>query len=168
MTSKPTASQLVLKITSFILRLLLNIIFYVVVIMLIATLSKEAYNFCYQIFGQVTESAAPGRDVDIQIRKGESTMHVASKLELNKVIVNKYSFFIKAKLKKYNIMPGEFTLNTSMTYDEIFAIITVPTGKDEKTDSKNNDKKATKQSTQSSENKESGENQKSNSKDATK
>lgn len=127
MTSKPTTSQLVLKITSFILRLLLNIIFYVVVIILITRVSVQTYKFCYQIFGQVTASEEPGRDVEILIKKGESTMNVASKLELNKVIVDKNSFYVKAKLKKHVIMPGAYMVNTSMTYDEIFAIITVPT-----------------------------------------
>lgn len=126
MTSKPATGKLVLKITTFILRILLNIIFYVIVIMLITSFSKRTYEFCYQVFGQVTVSEEPGRDIEIQIKKGESTMNVASKLELNKVIVNKYSFYVKAKLKKYNIMPGTFIVNTSMTYDEIFSIITVP------------------------------------------
>lgn len=130
MTSKPATSKLVLKITSFILRILLNIIFYVVVIMLITSISKRTYEFCYQVFGQVTASEEPGRDIEIQIKKGESTMNVASKLEFNKVIVNKFSFYLKAKLKKYNIMPGTFIVNTSMTYDEIFSIITVPKAED--------------------------------------
>jgi UPF0755 protein len=57
-------------------------------------------------------------------------MNVASKLEVNKVIVNKYSFYVKAKLKKYVIMPGIYTVNTSMTYDEIFSIITVPSSEE--------------------------------------
>jgi UPF0755 protein len=126
MTSKPTSAQLVLKITSFILRLLLNILFYTIVVILIVRASKLTYEFSYQIFGQVTASEEPGRDIEIQISKGESTMNVASKLELNKIIVNKYSFYVKAKLKKQNIMPGTYTLNTSMTYDEIFAVVTVP------------------------------------------
>ncbi len=126
MTSKPTTAQHVLKITSFILRLLLNVIFYAVVIILITRVSKQTYDFCYQIFGQVTASEEPGRDIEIQIKKGESTMNVASKLKLNKIIVDKYSFYVKAKLKKHKIMPGTFVVNTSMTYDEIFAIIIVP------------------------------------------
>lgn len=135
MTSKPTSAQLVLKITSFILRLLLNILFYTVVVILIVRASKMTYDFCYEIFGQVTVAEEPGRDIEIQISKGESTMNVASKLELNRIIVNKYSFYVKAKLKKHTIMPGTYTLNTSMTYDDIFAIITVPTA--EETDSSN-------------------------------
>jgi UPF0755 protein len=126
MTSKPTSTQLVLKITSTILRLLLNVVFYAVVIILIVRASTFTYQFCYQIFGQVTASEAPGRDKEIQIKEGESTMNVASKLELNRIVVDKYSFYVKAKLKKFVIMPGTYILNTSMTYDEIFAIITVP------------------------------------------
>jgi UPF0755 protein len=126
MTSRPTTAQLVLKVTSFIIRTLLNILFYLAVIYLITTVSKEVYNFCYQIFGQVTMDQEPGRDVEIQVKKGESSMNVASKLETNKIIVNKYSFYVKTKLMKHTIMPGTYNLNTSMTYDEIFALITVP------------------------------------------
>lgn len=126
MTSKPTSAQLVLKITSFILRLLLNILFYTIVVILIIRASKMTYDFSYEIFGQVTASEEPGREIEIQISKGESTMNVAGKLEFNKLIVNKYSFYVKAKLLKHTIMPGTYALNTSMTYDEIFAIITEP------------------------------------------
>ncbi|WFR55087.1 endolytic transglycosylase MltG [Anaerocolumna sp. AGMB13025] len=133
MTSKPTSAQLVLKITSFILRLLLNILFYTIVVILIVRASKLTYDFSYQIFGQVTASEEPGRDIEIQISKGESTMNVASKLELTKIIVNKYSFYVKAKLQKQNIMPGTYTLNTSMTYDEIFTVITVPSAEETNT-----------------------------------
>jgi UPF0755 protein len=129
MASKST-SQNTLKILSFIIRLMLNVIFYIAVIYLIARISQLTYNFTYQIFGQVTKEEAPGRDVEIQIKKGESTMNVASKLEFNKIIVNKYSFYVKAKLKKYVIMPGTYTVNTSMTYDEIFTIITVPSAEE--------------------------------------
>ncbi len=138
MTSKPTSAQLVLKITSFILRLLLNILFYTIVVILIVRASKITYDFSYEIFGQVTASEEPGRDIEIQISKGESTMNVASKLELNKIIVNKYSFYVKAKLLKHTIMPGTYALNTSMTYNEIFAVITEPSADESDTTSENN------------------------------
>lgn len=131
MALRSTNAKLVLRISSFLFRMLLNIAFYLAVIMLITKVSTETYKFCYQIFGQVTASEAPGRNVEIQIKKGESTMNVASKLQLNKIIVNKYSFYVKAKLLKHTIMPGTYTVNTSMTYDEIFAIITVPNTEEE-------------------------------------
>ncbi|MDF2588260.1 MAG: hypothetical protein K0S41_2101 [Anaerocolumna sp.] len=142
MTSKPTTAQLVLKVTSFILRLLLNTFFYVIVIILITRVSKLTFDFCYEIFGQVTLQEAPGRDVEIQIKKGESTMNVASKLETNRVIGNKYSFYVKAKLMKHTIMPGTYTVNTSMTYDEIFTIITVPNKEPEDSEQESNTSKS--------------------------
>jgi UPF0755 protein len=131
MTSKPTTTQIVFKISSFILRTLLNALFYTVIVIVTIRACKITYDFSYQVFGQVAASEEPGRDVEIQIKKGESTMNIASKLELNKVIVNKYSFYLKAKLKSHNLMPGTYILNTSMTYDEIFEIITVPSDNEE-------------------------------------
>ncbi len=124
--TKPTSAQLVLKVTVGIIRILLNILFYVVVVVLIIKASGITYEFAYQIFGQETAAPAPGHDVEIQIKKGESTLNVATKLESNKLIKDKYSFYVKAKLKSHSIMPGTYTLNTSMTYDEIFEIVTVP------------------------------------------
>lgn len=126
MAARSTSSQVALKVISTILKILLNILFYTIVIILLVKISGMAHDFGYQVFGKVTASQAPGHDATIQVKKGESTMNIASKLEVNGIIVNKYSFFLKAKLKKYNLMPGTYKLNTSMTYDEIFNILTVP------------------------------------------
>lgn len=126
MAAKSTTSRVALKVISTILKILLNILFYSIIIVLLAKVSVMAHDFGYQVFGKVTASEAPGHDATIQIKKGESTMNIASKLELHGIIVNKYSFFLKAKLKKYNLMPGTYELNTSMTYDEIFDVLTVP------------------------------------------
>ena len=51
-------------------------------------------------------------------------MDIAGKLELNRVIVDKYSFYFKVKLQNKVIMPGTYIINSSMTYDEILDIIT--------------------------------------------
>jgi len=126
MAAKSTNLKLALRMSNFIFRMLVNCVFYLLVIFLITKASREIYQFSYQIFGQVRAEEAPGRDAQVQIRKGESTMNVASKLQLNKFIVNKYSFYVKAKLLNHTIMPGTYIINTSMSYDEIFAVITVP------------------------------------------
>ncbi|SHO53983.1 endolytic transglycosylase MltG [Anaerocolumna xylanovorans] len=155
MAARSTSSQVALKVISTILKILLNILFYTIVIILLVKISGMAHDFGYQVFGKVTASEAPGHDAAIQVKKGESTMNIASKLEVNGIIVNKYSFFLKAKLKKYNLMPGTYELNTSMTYDEIFNVLTVPSseedaenadgkeskGKEENTNSTNGTKK---------------------------
>lgn len=125
MANKSTNMKITLKITSFILRLLLNITFYTLVAILIINFSKKAFNFTYQLYGPVTvDPKDKGTSIMVQIKKGESTMEVASKLELVHAIKNKYVFWVKAKLKKKVILPGTYELSTDMTYDEIMDIIT--------------------------------------------
>ncbi len=121
---KSATTSAILKITSAILRIFLNIIFYIAIVWLVIEGSKLAYNFSYQLFGSVPASEAPGKDYDFQIAKGDSTMEIAEKLEFSNLIVNKYSFYLKTKFKDYNIYPGTYVLNTSMDYDEILDVIT--------------------------------------------
>lgn len=124
MATKSTSVKATLKITSFIIRLLMNIMFYVLVAFLIVNVSKQAFQFTYELYGPVAVENEPGRDILIQIKKGESTMDVASKLEVNRAIVNKYSFYVKTKLEDVAIMPGTYEINSSMTYNDIMEIIT--------------------------------------------
>ncbi len=125
MGNKSTGIKITLKITSFILRLLLNITFYILVVILIVNLSKAAFNFAYQLYGPDTVAAkGQGTKILLQIKEGESTMDVASKLELMHAIKNKYSFYLKAKLQGEVLMPGTYELSTDMTYDEIMSVIT--------------------------------------------
>lgn len=124
MSEKSARTKVILKITSFILHLFLNILFYVVVILLVMKLSTAAYDFSYQVFGNVSLDKKPGRTVTIEIKKGESSFNVAEKLDINKVIVNKYSFYLKTKLTGQSIKPGSYEVNSSMNYDEILAVIT--------------------------------------------
>ncbi len=124
MSDKSTSVKVTLKVSSVILRMLLNIVFYSLVVIAVIYVSKQAFNFTYQLYGPVTVDEAPGRVIRIQIKKGDSTMDVATKLELNRAIVNKYSFLFKTKLQGLSIMAGSYEINSSMTYDEILDIIT--------------------------------------------
>lgn len=122
--AKSDSTKVALKITSAVLRVFLNILFYIAIILVLIQAVKITYNFSYQLFGSVSVEAEPGIDTEFQISKGESTMDVARKLEAGNLIVNKYSFYLKTKFKDYNIYPGTFILNTSMDYDEILDVIT--------------------------------------------
>ncbi len=124
MSSSSTSIKLTLKISSFILKGLLNIIFVILIVILVIYGSRTAFNFTYQLYGPVSLDEEPGRTIPIRINKGESSMDIAGKLELNRVIVDKYSFYFKAKLQNEIIMPGTYRVNSSMTYDEILDIIT--------------------------------------------
>lgn len=140
MATKSTAVKLTLKVTSFIVRLLMNLFFYILVVIVIINVSKFAYTFTYQLYGPDTVDEAPGRDIIIQIAKGESKMDIATKLELNHAVKSKYSFYLKTKLQDYVIMPGTYVINSSMTYHEILSIITDYTKSMEKSEEDNNAK----------------------------
>lgn len=124
MSSSSTSVKLTLKISSFILRGLLNIIFVIMVVIIVVYGSRTAFNFTYRLYGPVSVEDEPGRTIPIRINKGESSMDIAAKLELNRVIIDKYSFYFKTKLQDKVIMPGTYRVNSSMTYDEILDIIT--------------------------------------------
>ncbi|MDE7297989.1 MAG: hypothetical protein K2N94_04055 [Lachnospiraceae bacterium] len=121
---KSTSGKLALRLTGAISRFIINTIFYLVVVFVIIKGADYIYHFAYQVFGSVAREEAPGTDVSVQIFRGETTMNIAAKLETSLVIVDKYSFLLKTKLKEYNIMPGTYILNTSMDYNDILEIIT--------------------------------------------
>ncbi len=111
--------DVLLRLSGGFLKICLNVIIYAVIIFLIYKGAHFCYDFAYRVFGDVTMESGEGRVVKIQVLKGESTMNVAAKLETNKLIDNKYAFFVKCKLYKVDIIPGTKTLNTNMNYDEL-------------------------------------------------
>lgn len=123
-TKKINIVRLLLRFAMTILIIGIMVVFYFVVVYGVKKAANYSYDFAYDIFGNETVDPAPGRDVKVKIVKGESSMNVASKLQDSKIIANKYSFYLKMKLKKAEIMPGTFVLNTSMTYDQVVDTIT--------------------------------------------
>lgn len=129
--SKSTKSAI--RGISIVIQLFLNILFYVVLIMAVIRVSVWTYSFAYQIFGDVTVDKAPGTLATIEIKEGESTRAIADDLAKNNLIVNADSFYVRAKLttsKKKPLLPGTYTLNSSMTYDEVLAVLTATAQED--------------------------------------
>jgi len=131
-TGRSSGTRVLLRMTGGFLGICLNIVIYAVIIFFLVKAIDKTYDFAYRIFGSV-HMEEEGRDVKIQILKGESTMNVAAKLETNKLIPDRYSFFLKVQIgnmgskegkKKYEIKGGTYILNTSMDYDEILSFIT--------------------------------------------
>lgn len=124
MVQKNNGTKIAIDVVGFILHLLLNIIFYAIVIFAIYKVGTTAKDFCYQVFGAYSMDAEPGINAEITIKDGASTMEVASALEMNRLIPNRYSFYLKVQLMRYKILAGTYILNTAMTYDEILGQIT--------------------------------------------
>ncbi len=123
------SQRAVLSGVKVIFGIILSLIFYGLIIFAVSRLCVQMYDFGYQIFGNVTADEAPGTDVDFTVNEGEATMSVASRLEYNRIIVNKYSFYLRAQINAHGgshaaIIPGTYELNTSMNYEEILDVIT--------------------------------------------
>ena len=96
-----------------------------VIILVIFKTGQKAYEFGFRIFTEEAMSPAPGRDVAVTIVQGDSTMDVARMFEEKGLIRDSKLFYAQKKCSVYDadIKPGFYTLNTSMTADDMFAII---------------------------------------------
>ena len=129
MSSKSSKQSIWSRGAKFSLHTMLNIFLYGLLVWGMIFFTKEAYEFSYQIFGNVAVAEEPGTDVMITNRSGNTTKEIAELLEYKRVIANSNSFFIRAKLMVNDtdpILPGVYKLNTSMNYGEIIETITNP------------------------------------------
>lgn len=124
MANRSVKTKVALRITNSLLHILLNVVFYCIVVFVIIKACGLAYDFSYQLFGDVRVDETNPIERQIVIEKDESTMSVASKLELYKIIDNKYSFYVRAKLTDEKILPGTYVVSSNMNYDMIFDVIT--------------------------------------------
>lgn len=86
---------------------------------------QQAYDFGFRIFTEKPMTPEPGRDVSVTIVKGDDIMDVAEMFEEKGLIRDTKLFYVQKKCSVYDgdIKPGFYTLNTSMTADDMFAII---------------------------------------------
>lgn len=103
----------------------IRVVILVVLAILLLKLGGKAYSFGFRIFTEEPMSEPPGRDVQITISKSDSVKDVANMLEEKGLIRDATLFRIQEKVSLYDgdIHPGIFTLNTSMTAEEMFAIL---------------------------------------------
>ena len=97
-----------------------------VAILVIVKAGEKAYDFGFRIFTEGPVAEAPGRDIIMSVDKGEGLTDVSKKLEEKGITSDWMLFFIQAKLSEYKgkIEPGTYTLNNSLTTDELMAILT--------------------------------------------
>ncbi len=96
-----------------------------IAVLVIFRTGQKAYDFGFRIFTEEAMSPAPGRDVAVTIVPGDSTMDVGKMLEEKGLIRDYKLFYVQKKCSVYDadIKPGFYTLNTSMTAEDMFGII---------------------------------------------
>ncbi len=88
-------------------------------------IASTAYNFGYRLFAEEPMSLAPGIEKIVVIEEGMRLKEVAKMLEKGGVIRDAGIFKVQNKLSHYSssFEAGTYTLNTSMTNEEIMAVL---------------------------------------------
>ena len=121
------------KVTGAIIGISFRLIIYAIAILLIYEGSVKGYEFGHEIFYASSMEEAPGRDMEINVEAGISVSSVGKELEKDGLINNRYSFIIQAMVYEYEIQPGVYTLNTSMTSREILDVLSTASESEEET-----------------------------------
>ena len=103
----------------------IRIVILVILAILLFRLGGKAYEFGFRIFTEEPMSEPPGRDIQITVSKSDGIKEVSKVLEEKGLIRDAKLFRIQEKVSMYegDIHPGIFTLNTSMTAEEMFAVL---------------------------------------------
>lgn len=112
------------QIQSFLLAIVSTAIKVVVVLWLVNFLynkSMEAYDFGYRVFTEPAVSPAPGREVSVAITDGKTEREIASILEQKGLVKDELLCFVQILVSEHRetIEPGVYTLNTSMTVEDM-------------------------------------------------
>ena len=94
--------------------------------MVVINVGKKAYDFGFRVFTEGPVAEAPGRDIIMSVDNDEGYVDIAKKLEEKGITSDWMLFVIQGKLSEYkgSIDAGTYTLNNSMTTDEIMAVLT--------------------------------------------
>lgn len=125
--SEPSRQEWKVWLTKLAIQAGFVLLFYFIVYIVITEYAGEAYDFSYQIFGNVSMEDSSDDKVKVTIPEGAALDEVASLLAEKELIKNEYSFYIREKLstsEKRMILPGTYILHPSDSYEEILNILT--------------------------------------------
>ncbi len=119
--------QITLNSFRFLLSFCISTLILILVFYGASLLCMQSYQFCYEIFGPVVAEEVPGTEQKFEVRTGDTMWQVAQRLKEQGLIVNQYSFYLRTYVMDPGsvvLIPGEYDLNTSMTYEDIINQLT--------------------------------------------
>lgn len=111
------------KITGTIIGISGKLILYALVLLLLIEGVSKGYAFGYEVFHSTPMEAEPGRDISVTIGEGEEAKEVVGLLHDMGLIGNELAVRVQLKFYDYEIYPGTYMLNTSMTPKEILQML---------------------------------------------
>lgn len=113
--------QLALSFASFVIRIALVII----IVFAVIRIGKQAYDFGYMLFTKESVDDPPGRDIVVTVGPEDGTVDIAKMLEEKGLTVDWKLFVLQSKLSDHDdpVVPGTYTLNTSMNADTMLMVL---------------------------------------------
>ena len=102
-----------------------KIIAAVLIIMFVYKYASLSYEYGYRLFGEKPITSGEGRTVTVTIPEGADAKKVGEILETKGLIRDSKLFVLQELLSDYHgeILNGDFELNTSMTAEQMLAIL---------------------------------------------
>lgn len=102
-----------------------SILVLLLVVVGLIELGTFCYNFGYRVFTEEAVEEAPGEDVVVQVTADMSEREIGKLLKEQGLIRDDKLFYAQLKLSAYSdkLLPGIYTLNTSMTVKEMIAVM---------------------------------------------
>lgn len=122
--------RVVFKIVSISFSILVTLL----IVIGLMNLGKYCYNFGYRVFTEKPVASEPGTDIAVTVSSGTSEYDLGKQLRIKGLIRDENLFFAQLKLSAYSgkLLPGTYTLNTSMTAKEMMAVMAAEEDTEEK------------------------------------
>jgi UPF0755 protein len=113
------------KVLFSFIRMGISVIVILLVVYFGVRIASVGYDFGYRVFTETAVDEAPGKDALIQVKEDMSEYEIAQLLEEHGMVRSAKLFFLQWKLSVYSgkEVPGVYTVNSSMTPQEIMAVI---------------------------------------------
>lgn len=103
----------------------IKIVVFAAIIMFILNTSVKAYDYGYRVFAEEPVSVGEGRTISVIVDKADSVKDIGQMLQEKGLIRDASLFTVQELLSEQHgkIRPGIYDLNTSMTSQEMLAIM---------------------------------------------
>lgn len=114
------------RITTAIITISIKLMVLALLILLLYEAVVRGFAFGHEIFYAEAPEKAPGREITVEIKEGETVKEAAGNLKKKGLITNDFAFWFQSMFYDYgNIYPGTYTFRTSMTSKEILRELNV-------------------------------------------
>ena len=105
--------------------LIIKVVVFAAIIMFVLNTSVKAYDYGYRVFAEEPVSVGEGRTISVIVEKADSVKDIGQMLQEKGLIRDAGLFTMQEFLSEQHgkIQPGVYDLNTSMTSQEMLAVM---------------------------------------------